>query len=508
MNFLPPPCEQVPLSSSPAKSSKGHEAGILVATILGSSMAFIDGTVVNVALPALQNAFHTSVSQIQWIIEAYSLFLASLLLVGGALGDLYGRRFIFLIGVFVFTVASVWCGLSFTIYHLIIARAVQGVGAALLVPGSLALITASFPEERRGKAIGTWAGFTAITTAIGPVLGGWLVQNASWRWIFFMNVPLAIIVVIVTMLCVTESESKSSSRNLDITGALLVTIGLGAIVFGLLEWQSGERVFVLSEVIGICALIGFFFVEFYKKSPMMPLNMFRSYDFSGTNLITFFLYFALYGVLFFFPLDLIQVQGYTATEAGAALFPFILLMFILSRWAGGLVKQFGSRAPLVVGPAIAAVGFALFLHSNANGPYWTTFFPAVLVLGFGMAVSVAPLTTVVMNSAPAELVGTASGVNNAISRMAGLLAIAILGLVMTMVFNQHLISGAKTFPIDIQYELINQQSQLGNIKIQNDEAQQLVRNSFIAGYDAVLWIAVALALCSSLSAFIFINRNQ
>lgn len=503
MNFLRAPCEQVAISSTPRLELKaGYDKWILAATILGSSMAFIDGTVVNVALPALQDALHASVSQIQWVIEAYSLSLAALLLVGGALGDLYGRRLIFLIGVFVFAASSVWCGLASTISQLIIARTIQGIGAALLIPGSLALITASFPEERRGQAIGTWAGFTAITTAAGPVLGGWLVQHASWRWIFFLNIPLAVIVFMITLFYVCESKNKQQSRRLDMAGVLLAIVSLGAIVFGLVEWEYGRGVTIVAELVGICALLGFFFVESHAVSPMVPLEMFRSSNFSGANLITFFLYFALYGVLFFFPLDLIQVQGYTATQAGAALLPFILLMFLLSRWAGGLIKQFGSRLPLVVGPAIAAVGFALFLRSGIGDSYWVSFFPATVALGLGMAVSVAPLTTVVMNSVTEDHVGAASGINNAISRIAGLLAIAILGFVMTISFNQNLMKGLKTYsiPIAIQHEIINQRSQLADIKTNNQYAQRLVQESFVVGYKAVLWISIALALASSLSA--------
>lgn len=509
MNFLRTPCEQVPISSIPQVAlPAGHEKWVLTATILGSSMAFIDGTVVNVALPALQDALHATVSQLQWVIEAYSLSLAALLLVGGALGDLYGRRFIFLIGIFIFAGASGFCGLASTIPQLITARTIQGIGAALLVPGSLALITASFPEERRGQAIGTWAGFTSITTAVGPVLGGWLVQNASWRWIFFLNIPIAIAVIMTTLLYVPESKNKQPGQKLDFWGALLVTLGFGAIVFGLIEWEYGNTITILVELVGVCGLLGFLFVETRTTSPMVPLKLFRSSNFSGANLLTFFLYFALYGVLFFFPLDLIQIQGYTATQAGAALLPFILLMFLLSRWAGGLVKRLGPRIPLVVGPAIAAVGFALFLRSGIGNSYWISFFPAVIVLGLGMAVTVAPLTTVVMNSVALDHAGAASGINNAISRVAGLLAIAILGLVMTITFNHHLTNGLKTdsIPPAIQQEIISERSQLANIKTNNVYIQQVVKESFIVGYKAVIWIAVALAVASSLSAVLFIRK--
>jgi EmrB/QacA subfamily drug resistance transporter len=510
MNMLRSPCDQVAISSPSSTLPQRFEKWVLVATILGSSMAFIDGTAVNVALPALQEAFHASISQVQWVIEAYSLTLAALLLVGGALGDLYGRRFIFLIGVFIFTASSIWCGLTSTITQLITARSIQGIGAALLIPGSLAIITSAFPEDRRGQAIGIWAGFTAITTAAGPVLGGWLAQHASWRWIFFLNIPLAVIVFISTIRCVCESKNEQEKLRLDITGAFLVTVGFGAIVFGLLEWGNDNTRNLIAEVIGVCALLGFFFVETKTKSPMIPFEIFRSHNFSGANLITFFLYFALYGVLFFFPLNLIQVQGYTPTQAGAALLPFILLMFFLSKWAGGLVKQFGSQLPLVVGPAIVAVGFALFLRSGIGGSYWISFFPAVIVLGLGMAVTVAPLTTVVMNSVTLSHVGIGSGINNAISRIAGLLAIAILGLVMVTMFNQNLMQGLSTssIPTDIQQEIINQRSRLADIKTNNEYAQRLIQESFVFGFKGVVWIGVGLALASSLTALLLVSRKD
>lgn len=513
MSFLRSPCDHVADSKkNPTPIRVKNASWILVATILGSSMAFIDGTVVNVALAAFQETFNASVSEIQWVIESYSLTLAALLLAGGALGDLYGRRWIFLIGVFIFTLSSFACGLALTIWQLIIARSIQGVGAALLIPGSLALITACFPEDERGQAIGTWAGFTAITTAAGPVVGGWLIQHASWRLIFFLNIPLAIVVYITTMRFVSESKNEqlAHKQKLDIFGAFLITLSLAAIVFGLLEWERSSILILISETIGIGALLVFFYVEAHAKFPMVPLKMFRSYNFSGANIITFFLYSALYGVLFFLPLNLIQVQGYTTTQAGAALLPMILLMFFLSTWAGGLVKRVGPKLPLIIGPAIAALGFYLFILAGIGRSYWISFFPAAAVLGLGMAVSVAPLTTVVMNSVALEHVGAASGINNAISRIAGLLAIAILGFVMTIIFNQSLINGLKSssVPPTIQQEVIAQRFHLADIKIKNNnpEVKAIVDQSFISGFKAVLEVAVVLALASSVSALLLISR--
>src|SRR5712671_6901744 len=413
---------------------------ILVATILGSSMAFIDSTVVNVALPAIQASFHATVVDMQWVVESYGLFLSALILAGGSLGDLFGRRRIFVVGVAVFAAASAGCGLASGIHQLIIARSIQGVGAALLVPGSLAIISTSFDEASRGQAIGTWSGFTAITTAIGPVLGGWLVEHASWRWVFFINLPLAAAVIAISVWWIPESRSATAGR-IDWFGALVATAGLGGLIVGFIEsvnlgWRN-PLVFG-SLIVGFGCLVAFLLIEASGNSPMLPLALFESRSFSGANLLTLFLYAAI-GIFFFlFPLNLIQVQGYSTTAAGAAVLPLILLMFFLSRWSGGLVARYGARGPLIIGPLIAALGFVLFAVPSVGNNYWKAFFPAIVVLGFGMAVTVAPLTTVVMNSVRQDRVGAASGINNAVARVAGVLAIAVLGIVMVKAFGSRL----------------------------------------------------------------------
>ncbi len=492
---------------APQKTRGG--AWVLAATILASSMVFVDGTVVNVALPALQSSLNATVTDVQWVVEAYALFLATLLLLGGSLGDLYGRRRVFLAGVVVFAGASAWCGVAPDIRMLILARAVQGVGGALLVPGSLALISSSFSAEDRGRAIGTWSGFTAITMAVGPVLGGWLIQHVSWRWVFFINLPPAVLVVLISLARVPESRDEEMVQRLDGWGALLATAGLCGITFGLIEAGRGGERALIAGLGGVVSLAAFFGVESRSSAPMLPLGLFRSRTFSGANLMTLFLYGALSAVLFFLPLDLIQVQHYSATEAGGALLPWILLMFFLSRWSGGLVARYGARRPLIIGPLIAATGFGLLTRVGLGGAYWSGVFPAVVVLGFGMAVSVAPLTTTVMSSIDQSRAGIASGINNAVSRVAALLAIAALGLVFASVFNRGLDRGLEELAVSAaeRQSVESQRARLAAITSDDERVRRLVRESFVGAYDVVLWIAVGLSVASSLSAALLIESR-
>ena len=515
------PCDEAAMRSVGPGVPCGAEARpwILAATILGSSMAFIDSTVVNVALPALQASFHATVVDVQWVVESYGLFLSALILLGGSLGDLLGRRRMFVVGVAIFAVASAGCGFASNNHQLIIARSIQGVGAALLVPGSLAIISTSFDEKIVGQAIGTWSGFTAITTAIGPVLGGSLVEHGSWRWVFFINLPLAAAVIAISVWWIPESRSVIAGR-VDWLGAILATVGLGGLVYGFIEsvnlgW-SNPLVFG-SLIIGFGSLIAFVLVEANVTAPMLPLTLFGSRSFSGANLLTLFLYAAI-GIFFFlFPLNLIQVQGYSTTAAGAAVLPLILLMFLLSRWSGGLVARYGARGPLIIGPLIAALGFVLFAVPSVGDNYWKTFFPAVVVLGFGMAVTVAPLTTVVMNSVNQDRVGTASGINNAVARVAGVLAIAVLGIVMMNAFGSRLNRSLAGFslPPGILQVIQANEIKLAGLQVPTDlnpgaktAIKESIGEAFVFGFRIVMLICAGLSLASAAVAWLMMPKDR
>jgi EmrB/QacA subfamily drug resistance transporter len=481
----------------------------LAATIIGSSLTFVDATVVNVALPALQADLGATITDVQWVIEAYALFLGGLILVGGSFGDQFGRKRVFLSGVWVFTLASIACGIATSIRALIVARAIQGVGAAFLVPGSLAIISATFDDDvERGRAIGTWSGFSAITSAIGPVAGGWLIEHVSWRAVFFINVPLAAIVIVLATRFIGESRDESRSSGVDWTGAALAVLGLGAVVFALLEWPrlATERQVVIGAMtVGIASLAGLIVVESRVSTPMLPLRLFASRTFTLANVLTFLLYGALAMVLWLLPLELIQARHYSATAAGAALLPLPLLLFALSRWSGGLVGRVGSRLPLTVGPAIVSVGLVLLARVATGDSYWTTVFPAITVISFGMAFVVAPLTTTAMGAVEAQHAGVASGVNNAVSRVAGLIAIALLGVVLVRSFDVRVTAALDRLGLSapdrasIDRELPKLAGADVDATIAGDQrpaVRHAIDDSFSASFGLVMYVAAGLALAA------------
>ncbi len=407
---------------------------VLVVAILGSAMPFIDSTAVNVSLPVLQHELHATAGETQWVIEGYALFLSALILLGGALGDLYGRRLVFGVGIAVFAVASIGCALAPSVEWLIAARCMQGIGGALATPGSLSLLSAAYSGDARGKAIGLWSGFSALTSAAGPIIGGWLTQTFSWRYVFVINLPIAAIALLILFFFgVPESRDETADRRIDVGGATLATVGLGLLVYGLIDMNAGHvtAASIATVVLGLVLLCVFVMYEMRVKDPMMRCDLFAVRSFSVSNVYTFFLYAAIGGSLYFVPFVLINVHHYSPTAAGAALLPFIVILVAASRWSGGLVGRVGPRGPLVLGGILAALGFTAYALPGSDGSYWTTFFPAATILGLGGALFVAPLTTTVMNSVPVEHSGVASGINNAVARTAGLIGVAVLGVVVT-----------------------------------------------------------------------------
>jgi EmrB/QacA subfamily drug resistance transporter len=514
------PCEEGIIKSTPAASCPaGAKPWVLLAAVLASSITYIDESVVNVASPAIATDLAASAVVIQWLVNAYTLSLSALLLVGGAAGDRFGRRRFFMIGIGIFAVASAWCGMAPTFAQLITARAVQGAGAALLIPCSLAIIGAAFDEAERGKAIGTWAGSSAVASAMAPMLGGWIVDHFSWRWIFLINPLLALPTIWIAYRHVPESRDPEAKPGLDWRGTILVLAGLGGLAYGLIALPSSgwrDPIVLASLLGGAVLLAAFLFVERASAAPMLPLGLFQSRTFSAVNLLTLLLYAALGGLWFFLPFALIQVHGYPAALAGAAFLPFTILMIALSRWAGGLLDRYGARLPLIVGPSIAAFGIALLGVIVPHGAYWQ-FLVAITILGLGMVISVAPLTTAVIDAVPAHQTGVASGINNAVASVANLLAVAAFGAVAILILNrlldgqlqsQALSAAVKNAIAAAHGQLVIEPSLEG---LQGDDraaAALILRRSLAESIRWVMVMAAVMALSGAAAAALIPRSNK
>lgn len=449
---------------------------VLLATVLGSGIAFLDSTVVNVALPTIGREFDAGVSGLQWTVDAYLLTLASFLLPGGSLGDVFGRRRVFVTGLVAFSVASALAGAAPTIAWLIGARAFQGAAGALLVPSSLALISACFEESDRGKAIGAWSGLSGVTTAIGPFLGGYLVDSVSWRLIFFINIPLAALAVAVAAARIPGGRGDVPPRRIDVPGTLVVAPALGSIVYALIEGPGrgwSEPSVVVAGVIGTFLVGAFAVVERAQDDPMLPFSIFRSRQFSAANGATLVVYFALGGALFFLVIQLQSELGYSALEAGASLAPITVLLLVLSPPAGALAGRIGPRLPMSVGPLVVAGGLALLARVGPGSSYIGAILPGILIFGIGLGITVAPLTTAVLGGIEPDRVGLASGINNAAARVAGLLAVALLPLV-AGVAGARPVSGA----------------------------------GFAEGFDQAMWVAAAASALGGALSFAFVRRPR
>ena len=512
----------VPCARGVAARASGRCASdprwVLTAAIFGSGIVFLDGTAVSIALPIVQREMRASAAEIAWVASSYSLMLASLLLVGGALADRYGRKRVFMVGLGLFAAASLLATFAPSVAWLVAARAAQGIGGALLTPASLALVGSAYNGEARGRAVGTWSAATSIFAAAGPLLAGWLMAHGSWRAVFALNVPFAIAVLVVVAINVGETRAIGAQR-IDLGGAALASTGLGATVYGIVGFATPDTSALQSSMatlVGIALLGLFFFWESRARDPMLPLKLFRVRSLNGANLITIFLYTALDAAFFFLPFDLLGVQHFGPVAAGAALLPLILLVALLSRWAGSLSARLGPRPLLVAGPLLSALGFALLGVAGADSSYWTTFFPAILVLGFGMALSVAPLTTVVLDSVPEENGGIASGLNNAVSETGSLFAFSVVGVVGFAWYARTFERAIATLPLAdaVRLGLRAQRTRLLDLDVPASLGAADVAlvhtaaaGAFIDSFRLVVGLAAGLAILSAITAALMLKSR-
>ncbi len=520
-SYVLPPCIQVGAAPAGVPCAPPDRKWILIAIILGSALAYMDGSVVNVALPTLQSAFHATSGGIQWVVQSYALFGAALLLLGGALGDRYGRRRTFLLGVALFALASAGCAASYSLGELIAARAIQGVGAALLMPQGLSILSASFPEQERGQAIGTWSAWTSVFAAIGPVVGGWLIQAWSWRLIFLLNLPLVLVIMLLAPR-IPESRAKRDgpAQPLDDLGAALATLSFAAIIYALsfvpqLGWRN--RLVSWPLIGGIFLFALFLRSQSSRPNAMMPLSLFRIPRFLAPNLLTFLLYGALMGTLYVIPFYLIQVRHYPPAVAGAAFLPMILLMFLFSSRVGALVPRFGERVLLCAGAALAGTGFAAFAWLDTLHGYALSVLPPVLILGCGMTLCVAPLTNAVISSVPETQTGIASAVNNALSRLGGLLAVSLLALLLAHGFAASLSMqlAHSSLPVEVRDQMLANRARLHDIPIptsltqpQRAQATLVLDQAFLAGFRSVTLACAISAWCGGLAVLLLLPKTR
>jgi EmrB/QacA subfamily drug resistance transporter len=492
----------------------------MASTILASAMAFIDATALNVVLPALQKSLHATGTDLFWLLNAYLLILASLILIGGSLGDKLGRKKIYMIGIFIFIAGSAACGFAPTVTILIICRVLQGLGGSLMIPGSLSLISSSIDEQEKGKAIGTWSAVTTIVTLGGPIIGGALADAGLWRYIFFINVPIGLVALFILWKKVAESKEADADPALDIPAVITTALGLALLTFGFLRIPAlgfGNIQVYGALIAGVVLLIVFVIRERKTAHPMMPLKLFANRTFSGANLLTFFLYAGLGVGMLFLSLDLVQAQGYSQLQSGLTFLPFTLLMISFARLAGGWADKSGPRLLLIIGPATAGLGLLILSFiGQTKGPseYWTSFFPGILVFGLGMSLTVAPLTTTVMRSVEDEFSGVASGINNAMTRISNVFANAIFGALAVLFFAGSLTSKLSALPLDkkTKQAAIAQAVNLGNAVIPTGVSGQdkpaveaAYRAGFVDTYGRIMRLASALAFLGALMALLLIR---
>jgi EmrB/QacA subfamily drug resistance transporter len=491
MSCVGSPSYGLSTSKDSARSDRSSVRWVLAATILGSSIEFIDGTVVNIALPSIQGAYHATAIQTEWVVASYALCLSAGLLLAGALGDKFGQRGMFAIGILAFALSSSWCAFATSIFQLLIARSFQGIGGACLVANSLALLSNSTPPEFRGKAIGTWSAVVSLMTASGPVLGGWLVQHGSWRWVFLLNVPTAALALWITVVKTKEARPHRTVKGLDVAGACLGTLSLTGLTLGLIEWARTPRFGVAACLLGVLMLVAFLQRERTSRNPLLPLALFRNRVFTGTNLVTLLLYGALSPLLFYLPIKLIQIQGFSPQEAGASMLPLVLTLSVLSPRAGSLAQRVGARVMLSVGPLTAAIGLFLLAASNLSTSYWARIAPGLFLTGLGLALTVSPLTIAVMSSVENERAGIASGVNNTIAQVAALLALAISAPLFQHQFDTSL--RAQLAANDVGTEdaalIWQHRNQLGAIATQNAHGKAAVDHAYAQSFAVVISLA-------------------